>query len=473
MRIAIAIIMMADLIIRASDLTAHYTDDGMWRTELIKTFGYSTGYWSLHATSGNCWWIVFLFTIHFVFAFFLLVGFKTKFSTLVVWLLLISLHNRNLFVLQSGDDLLRLLLFWGLFLPWANCYSIDCKKCFAPKKQSVIANLGYLLLIASVYFFTVNLKTSTEWHSEGSAIYYALSLDQMRLPIMGNWLFQYPALMRVLTWFVFYAELIIPFLILVPAKKGYMRIIAFCLILILHIGIGLTLYVGLFYVINIAVAIALVPKFVLDKLQTKFKSYYKIVFPKTIPLERGQGEVIKNKLFYNGFLYKSKRIVTSYFATLIICLCLILNLSSMKWFSYELRSEFYYPINILRLNQYWGMFSPSVLKKDGWFVYYGIDSVGRQWDLYQNEDYVNFEKPKHIVSMYKTDRWRKLAENMQSDNYTFLRPLYGKYILKTWNKNHPNKKMSTLNLYYMTKENLPNYKTTIPIKNLYTVSIDN
>ena len=62
---------------------------------------------------------------------------------------------------------------------------------------------------------------------------------------------------------------------------------------------------------------------------------------------------------------------------------------------------------------------------------------------------------------------------MQSDNYTFLRPLYGKYILKTWNKNHPNKKMSTLNLYYMTKENLPNYKTTTPIKNLYTVSIDN
>ena len=459
MRIAIALIVIADLIIRASDLTAHYTDDGMWPTALIKTFGYSKGYWSLHALSGNYWWVVSLFVIHFVFAFFLLVGFKTKLSTLLVWLLLISLHNRNLFVLQSGDDLLRLLLFWGLFLPWANCYSVDSKKNYIPQKQSIIANLGYLLLIASVYFFTINLKTSAEWRSEGSAIYYALSLEQMRLPIIGDWLYQYPALMRVLTWFVFYAELVIPFLILIPSKNGYLRFVAFLLVLILHLGIGLTLYVGLFYVINIAITIAFVPKFVFDKLQNKLK-FFKVRYR----------TIYTNKV---SRFEKSKRIVTNYFATLIICLCLILNLSSMKWFNYQLRNEFYYPINTLRLNQYWGMFSPSVLKKDGWFIYYCIDSVGRQWDLYRNQDYVDFNKPKHIVSMYKSDRWRKLAENMQSDNYTFLRPLYGNYILRHWNKIHPNKKMATLNLYYMTKENLPNYKSTTPIKNLYTVSIDN
>ncbi len=457
MRIAVALIVIADLLIRGSDLTAHYTNDGMWNTELIKNFGWNTGYWSLHALNGSYWWVFFLFGIHFIFAFFLLIGYKTKLSTIFVWLLLISMHNRNLFVLQSGDDLLRLLLFWGLFLPWNTCFSIDSKKKIVVKKQVIIPNFGYLILIASVYFFTVSLKLSPEWHSEGTAIYYALSLEQMRLPFLGEWLYHKPAIMQKLTWFVYFAELVIPFLILFPSKKGYFRFIALLLLITLHTGIGLTLYVGLFYIINIISSIALIPSFVFDKLQNKI-SFLKI---KTINLFKKPNK-----------FYKLKQISTNYFLVLIITFCLIFNLSSVKWFSYELRKEFYYPINALRLNQYWGMFSPSVLKTDGWFVYYGIDSLGRQWDLYKNQDYVDFTKPKNIVGMYKTDRWRKLAENMQSDNYTFLRPLYGKYILKQWNLNHPNKKLATLNLYYMTKKNLLNYKTTEVEKKLYTVCVE-
>ena len=112
------------------------------------------------------------------------------------------------------------------------------------------------------------------------------------------------------------------------------------------------------------------------------------------------------------------------------------------------------------------MFSPSVLKNDGWFVYDGRDSFGRQHDLRVDSDYVDFKKPKHVVSMYKTDRWRKLAENMQGNN-TFLRPLYCNYILNKWNAEHPNKKMAALNLYYINEINLENYKTTNPNKELY------
>src|SRR5688572_6217093 len=60
---------------------------------------------------------------------------------------------------------------------------------------------------------------------------------------------------------------------------------------------------------------------------------------------------------------------------------LIVNAGSVRSFKYELRHELWYPVNVLRLDQHWGMFSPNVLKKDGWFVFHGVDSVGRQWDL--------------------------------------------------------------------------------------------
>jgi hypothetical protein len=54
-----------------------------------------------------------------------------------------------------------------------------------------------------------------------------------------------------------------------------------------------------------------------------------------------------------------------------------------------------------------------------------------------------------------------MAENLQMDKFSFLRPLYCRYILKKWNRTHK-KKMFTLSLYFMEKENLPGYKTSAP-----------
>lgn len=447
MRIALALVCLSDLIIRVNDLTAHYTNDGIWPAHLIKNFGWYSGYWSLHALYDSFAWETFMFTIHLFFVVLLLIGYKTKIANLLVWLLYISLHNRNLFILQAGDDLLRLTLFWGLFLPWHYTYSIDSFKNKFKPQQNIFANLAYLLLIFSVYFFTVCLKTSPEWRTDGSAIYYALSLDQIKLPYTGDWLYTQPFLMKFLTYFVFLLEILIPVFILLPSKKIPFRFYTFLFIIILHIGIGLTLFVGLFFIINIVTAIALIPDSVLTKLAFFKKSYTPNL-------------LINNKqnLYFSQF--KNLVIIVLIFFNLLI------NLSAIQWFSYEVAKPLRGVLNAIKVSQYWGMFSPTVLKNDGWFVYDGRDSQGRQHDLRTDSDYVDFKKPKHVVSMYKTDRWRKLAENMQGNN-TFLRPLYCNYILNNWNVKHPNKKMAALNLYYVNEINLPNYQTTKPVKELY------
>lgn len=450
LRISIALVIIADLCIRGTDLAAFYTDSGIWPTRVLYNFGWKPGYWSLHALSGSYAWALALFTLHFIAACCLLVGYRTKAATLLVLLLAISMHNRNLYIQQAGDDLLRLILFWGLFLPWNSCYALDAKRKQVSAKQKPLANLGYLLMLASVYIFTVSLKTSAEWHGEGSAVYYALSLEQMRLP-MGDLLYGFPWLMKWFTWLVFYTELLIPVLIIYPSKKGKLRFIAFLMIVMLHTGIGLTLYVGLFFVINMVAGLALLPGSLLDK--AGLRSALSI---KTIRIKKHIFKWVGNSI-----------------CIAVMIACMVINLSAINSFDYELRKEVVYAANALRLDQYWGMFSPYVLKKDGWFVYHGIDSLGRQWDLRRNEDYVDYTKPAHIVSMYHSDRWRKLAENLQNDNFTFLRPLYGKYVLHKWNKEHPEKKIAILNLYFMEKENLPGYKTTPVTKKLYCVSDDN
>lgn len=440
MRIGLAMVVLADLFIRAQDLTAFFTDDGLMPTHLLKNFGWQPGYWSFHSLNGSYAYTAFIFILHSLCAIGLLLGYRTKLATILVWIFTVSLHNRNLFILQSGDDLLRLTLFWAMFIPWGHAYSVDSSKFRTRQKIKSVAVFGYLLLISSVYFFTVFFKNSDEWRYDGSAIYYALSLDQIRLA-GGDWLYTHPLLMKWLTHAVYVIEIAIPLLILWPGRHQALRGTAFLLFLFLHIGISLTMYVGLFYIINLTTALALIPGEWLNKMK--------------LPSISNAGKILVQpnrlvRMFSNGF------------AWFVIFICLTLNLSYMNWFNYELNDEFKVVINTLRLNQYWGMFSPNIMKEDGWFVYEGYTKEGKHWDLKLNKPFITIKKPEHVVKDYKSDRWRKLAENMQRDSYTFLRPLYCKYYLKKWNSSHPENQMQSLDLIFFKEINLANYKTSEP-----------
>ncbi|MDI1353539.1 MAG: hypothetical protein PSX36_01385 [bacterium] len=448
MRIGMALIIIADLLIRGADLSAHYTDAGIWPINLVKHFAWKSGYWSIHTLWGEFTPTLVLFVLHFLLAILLLIGSNTRLITFLLFVFTVSLHNRNLFVLQAGDDLLRLVLLWGLFLPWGNHYSLDSKRKKYRTVDSAFANAGYLLLVSSVYLFAVALRNTAEWHEEGSAVYFALSLEQIRLPL-GTVLYNHPALLKILTRLVYYTEFLIPILILLPTKKQIFRFVAFLLIFFLHLGFGLTLYVGLFYLIGIVSAFGLLPSNFFDRLD----DYAGVTHSRT----SNPNSPALFKILLNGF------------CAMLIGICLLINLSNLKWFNYKLKSELSVFANGLRLDQYWGMFSPGVLRKDGWYVYHGFDSIGRQWDIRLNQDYVDYEKPQSVVGMYTSDRWRKLAENMQDDRFTFLRPLYCKFRLNEWNHAHPERQLAGMNLYFMEKLNLPDYKTKKPTKQLYCV----
>ncbi|MBK6983798.1 MAG: hypothetical protein IPH32_03100 [Bacteroidetes bacterium] len=201
--------MLTDLIIRSLSIKAFFTDEGILPIEILKQYNWSPNYFSLHALSGDLSWQIVLFIINALCIVLLTIGYRARVFTFICWVFLTSLQNRNPFILQGGDDMLRLLLLWATFLPWGERYSIQKKSSYA-NHYFDWANIGYLLLPASVFFFSALLKTSPEWRTEGTALYYALSLDQIRMP-GGNLLYQFPLLMKILTYVVFYIELLAPF----------------------------------------------------------------------------------------------------------------------------------------------------------------------------------------------------------------------------------------------------------------------
>lgn len=448
MRIALGVLILSDLIIRATSLKAHYTNEGVLPVSLLMEFDYKPFRWSFHYLADSVLFESILFIIHGLLSILLIVGYRTKLITVLSWIFLVSLQNRNPFIQQSGDDLLRLVLFWAMFLPWGNFYSFDARKNQHPEKNYFsVATMGYLILVVSVYLFTVVYKNSPEWRTEGTAIYYALSLDQLKVGL-GDWLYQYPLLMKWLTFIVFYYfELLAPLLIILPLKNKLWRAVGVISIILLHIGIVSTLYVGLFAIIGITTSIGLLPSFVIDKLEHKFSS-------------------TKHKLSDRFYHYRQNKFfnaIKSSFLVIVISFCFMMNMGNIPTFKYTLDERTTYFNDALKLEQFWGMFSPHIYKTDGWYIYRGIKSNDSIWDIYNNKAGLDFTKPKDIDKMYATDRWRKLAENFEKNTFNFMRPYYCKYLIREWNKKHPDNKIEGLNIIYLLEESLSDYKTK-PIK---------
>lgn len=442
MRIGIAIILLADLIVRSLSITAFFTDEGILPIAILKTYNWNPYYFSVHSLCGDLWFQVILFSVNAFCIIMLLIGYRTRLFTLLCWFLLVSMQNRNPFILQGGDELLRILLFWAIFLPWGERYSVIKTSVYKETYFSV-ANVGYIFLVASVYFFSALLKNSAEWRSDYTALYYALSIDQMRLPL-GTWLYQFPQLLKVLTVVVFYIELVAPVLLILPFITKYTRVIAIMLLLLLQLGIGSTLYVGLFFIIGMVALIGMLPSNCLDWIEKK-GIQNKVLFE--------PHKTIFKKL---NSLFSDVKVV---FLVITVLYCLILNLGNVNGFPYVLNSNLIKYGSALRLEQNWGMFSPTVLKNDGWYVYVGFTTNGNYIDIKHQGNPVTYAKPTNIVDEYESDRWRKYGENYTFNTNNHIRPLYCKYLISKWNKEHPDRKIIDLSIFFMQETSMLNYAT--------------
>ncbi len=268
LRIAVGLLLLIDLVQRSSDLAAHYTDFGVLPRAAAMETAYSRWLLSIHFINGTWEIQAVLFFLAGVFAIALLLGYRTRIATIGSWFLFLSLNIRNPIVLQGGDIEFRVILFWAMFLPWGMRYSID--KVLHPEwdalPTSIIswATFAYLFQIIFVYWFGAILKTGAEWRTEWTAIYYALSIDQFATPV-SHFLLQFPHLLKVLTFGVFWFEALGPFLLLSPFCTGFLRTAAVLGFFLMHLSFGLGLSIGLFAFIGALCPIGLLPTWFWDE----------------------------------------------------------------------------------------------------------------------------------------------------------------------------------------------------------------
>ncbi len=256
-RIALGALLLIDLGCRARLLETNYTDAGVLPRAIMPALPR----YSLHALSGGSALQIVLFTLAAVFAAMLLAGIFTRIATVASWLLLISLHYRNPFLLDGGDMLLRQLLMWSIFLPLGERWSIDARRRgVPPDRTSVLSAAGAALLLQFVFFYvsTGAGKSGPEWSGEGTALQMALAQTYWSRPL-GQALCKHPELLSALTPFVVYLERYGPFLMFVPWLMVPIRALTILAFAALMVGMGVTIQLNLFPFVGMLLLLPFLP----------------------------------------------------------------------------------------------------------------------------------------------------------------------------------------------------------------------
>lgn len=454
---ALGVLLLADLTIRVQDLNAHYTDWGaLPRTVLIPHLADPLPL-SLHLVTGSAFGQALIFLIAGVCGLALLLGFRTPMATCVSWLLLLSVQARNPMVLHASDGLLRLLLFWGMFVPLGARYSLDSfvgrsetDESPLPTSVSSMGTAALLLQVCLVYWCTAALKSWDVWWHEASAVYYALSIDQIVTPF-GLWLLGFPEPLALLSRATLVLEFLGPCLVFAPFWTPWLRLVAVGAFFGFHLGLASCMSIGLFPYISMVSWLVFVPSLVWERGRHLLSGT-----ARSGPDRAADGSSRRP--------LRSSRPAQALAAFFLVYIVLW-NLRGFEAASPAIRQVFPPSANLvgylLRLDQRWHMFAPFPTKQDGWFVMPGTLQDGSSVELWAGRRAVRWEKPPDISDQYPNDRWWKFMESIypvQREREIAL-AAYAGYVCREWNaRHHGRERLETFQIVFMQETTLPDYQ---------------
>ena len=254
-RIAIGFLTIYSFALFAKDTTAFFTDHGVLRLETVDRV-YTREWHTLLAYIRSPFGVKCLLALLFAVGVSFTIGFHTRISSIALFVLVTSFHERNNLVLNSGDTVLRTMLFLFMFAPAGAALSVDAlmrrlrspdpAQC-APALVAPWAQRMMQLQVALIYFTTVYAKSRGDLYHNGSAMYYVFGIVDFSVHGIEN-LMNYPVLYSALTFATLFAEIAISFLIWFRATRPY----AVALGILLHLWIMWCMVLPVFGILMVA-----------------------------------------------------------------------------------------------------------------------------------------------------------------------------------------------------------------------------
>ena len=442
-RVALGLLVVADLALRSRDLVAFHTDAGVLPRAALVDGPANPLHLTLYLVSGDAWFVALLFATTAATALAMTVGYRTRAATVATWLLLVSLQNRNPLVLNGGDVLFRLLLFWALFLPLGARWSVDARRREGSAASFVASAGSAALLLQVVVMYTANaaFKLSGDLWRSGDAILYVFSLDQFVVRL-GDVLVGYPALLRALdhVWLA----MLVGSAALVLAT-GWRRAALVPLYMGMHLGMALTMMLGLFPFVGVAALVPFLPPVVWDRLE-------RAAADRGFDARGGTAlRWLDDRLprvrvsDVPRWLSRAGRGAEAALPAVFLVLVLLWNLQGAGVDA--LPDEAEPAVEVTRTDQYWNMFAPEPLQVDGWYVVPARLEDGSRVDLWAGGA-VRYDKPPDVARTYPNARWRKYLVNLWRTRNRWARPYLATYLCERWNAEH-DVEVTSLTLVYV------------------------
>lgn len=485
-RIFIGFAVLLDLMGRVTDARILYSDEGLFPRSYALT-QISRWQWSFMYANGRLDFTYGFFAATAIVAVLVMLGYRTRLMVILLWALMLSIQARNPFSQYGPDTLLRVMMFWAMLLPLGAKWSLDSRAGRVPTNVSnrfmSVASIGLFLQVACMYWFTVLLKSGAEWRSDFTALWYALGARQASNPL-GQWLFQYEDALKVLTFFTVVAEIITPILLLFPFRNSHYRMFGIGALWSLHLGIWLTLDVGLFpYYSSLSLVCFLPSRFweaYLPFAVTQARQLRARVGQGLTLLPRGLGRPLETVSFAYSQGTGEERV--SRMATpprthavrsgevggsgqeagmpatrsrlrtpLWLNLFAVFSIAAMLSFNVQSVSSHTTPRQVLQfgqatgLFQAWYMFAPRPPAESRWFVIAGTQADGDHISLLQplvDDDFsgaspLDLNIPADMTPDYYGDiRWRYFLQGVTKTGKERARDNVAGYICRNWNAQH-------------------------------------
>ena len=193
-------------------------------------------------------WIDAFFWIFLGSAILLTAGFLTRLNSVIVFLCLASMQQRNLYITHGGDTFLRVAGFFLIFAPAGAALSVDrLIRIWRGKEGPNLAprqpwaQRMIQLELALLYFATFCWKVKGAPWLQGTAMFYIYHLDEFKRFPLPAWLLQ-PTMLKLESWSV----LILEFSLGVLIWLKDLRYALLALGLLLHLCLEYSLNIPLF-----------------------------------------------------------------------------------------------------------------------------------------------------------------------------------------------------------------------------------
>ncbi len=259
LRIACGLLVLGWTVSLLPDLHTFLDDGGV----TVGHTAWGRGYWTLETPHPWLWAIGLI-----VSAVALVVGWHTRPAAWLVVFLLIVLQRRDVYVLNSGDLLLRELAFYVALMPAGELWSLDARRRGTSAPRAPWGLRLMQLQLSAVYFFSVVAKLHGSSWQDGTAVGKAVQLEDLQRFVIPQWAATSVTVSSALTYGTLLAEGFLVFGLWLPKTRWYAMAVGVAI----HLGIEATLLIGWFSLTIISCYLAFVPAATLHRWHDRLRT---------------------------------------------------------------------------------------------------------------------------------------------------------------------------------------------------------